>query len=64
MAVSRPVSDVAKRDIITLAAGIIGTVAAFEQQTSAQQYTDTGEAWDILHTIKQDAQRILRKVKQ
>jgi hypothetical protein len=57
-------NDVAKRDIAALAGGIIGTVAAFEQQASAQHYTDTGEAWDILRALKRDAQKILRKVKQ
>lgn len=55
--------EIRKRDITTLAAGIIGTVARFEQITAVEHYTDTQTAWDILRAVKKDAQKILRKVR-
>ena len=55
--------EIRKRDVIILAAGIVGTVDAFDKRTLVDSYTDTGEAWEILRAIKKDAQKILRKVR-
>jgi hypothetical protein len=49
--------------IAILAGGIIGTIAAFEQRTLRDEYTDTGEAWEILRALKKDAQMILRTLR-
>ena len=57
-------NDVQKRDIATLAQGIAGTIAHFEVQCARQQHTDTGEVWEILRAIREDAERIRRKVRQ
>lgn len=57
-------NDIQKRTITALAKGIAGTIAHFEQQCARQQYTDTGEAWDILRALQQDAERIRRAARE
>jgi hypothetical protein len=59
----RNLDDIKRRDIAALCGGIIGTIAAFDQRTLIDSYTDTGEAWEILRAVQSDARKILRKVR-
>ena len=56
-------NEIQKRDVITLAAGIVGTVGALEQDKARQPWLLSTETWEILRAIKRDAQKILRKVR-
>lgn len=47
---------------IAAAAGIIGTISAFERKTQRAEYTDVGEAWEILCAVRKDARLALREL--
>lgn len=36
------------------------TIAAFEAKTEADEFTDTGDAWDLLNEIRGRGEAILR----
>lgn len=43
---------------------IVGRIAKFNRDCRLAEHTDTGDAWDVLHAIKTDAQRALRELRR
>jgi hypothetical protein len=38
----------------------LGTIAAFERKTQRAEYTDTGEAWEILYAVRKHLRAAVR----
>jgi hypothetical protein len=39
---------------------LIADVTAFEERTQREEYTDTGDAWEVFHALRERARAALR----